>query len=816
MKAGRLLCCAIWLFLVAVRGSSFAQTLNLPPRPANAPTGSQFANIILNLSQTDRENWVLNQVAIGNIPNWMRNLVPVTINQTINGTPHTLTYYAAPDYLAIGSDQDYFLEPTTPILAQRIATLLNCTLPTRLMVNQIWTNSPVKLTPYTIAPTNNNNSTVPVFILQDTNVMAQRNAVTNIHPLGALVSGDKKDIVISTLIYTNLSTNAPKPVVIYGWIQPNGVPIQGEVNVHAESYMDYSHGVRLVQMAVNIDGVTNTVTNILTDPVLWSLLSDETSGVISKPYYTIDNTLAPTFITQPFSQTVKLGANVVFSSSIVGDVPLTYKWQFNGVNIPNATNATLSLTNLQGTNSGLYTVVITNIYGSATNIPAMLQVNTNAFPLLFSDSLDTDTSSNWNFFAGSNNNVPDYTTNWAFNYGVIPYTFNGKTFLIPPAPNSTGGSTLGVKFTVNDSNGVDAAVNIYPKGQSFSGNFALKFDMWLNHPGGALGVGGSGTTEYAICGINHLGTEINWDATNSPPSTDGIWFGVDGDGGAQNDYLAFVGNLSGMQTQLTGAASGLVSSNHTNPTYEALFPTTRFETIGVPGKNWVAGEIDQTNGVITWKMNGTIIAQRSNSSAFTSGDVMLGYMDIFPSIASPLADAYLIFDNVRVEDWSSAPLQPPVIDSLPPNQTVNAGENAPFRVFPTGATPLFYQWQFNGTNIPGATTNLLFLTNVLPVNAGSYTVVVSNIVGSATSAPEQLTVNMLPAKFGHVALLPNGNIQITFNGSPGTKYTIEGSTNLVTWFPIVTLLDNTTNPVTIIDTNASQNMNRFYRSQVSP
>src|SRR5262249_49503455 len=143
-------------------------------------------------------NWVLNQVSIGNIPSWMRTLVPVTVNQTISGTPHSLTYYVAPDYLAIGSDQDYFLEPTTPILAQRIANLLNCTLPTRLMLNQIWTNSPVQLTASTVTPTNNNNSTVPVFILQDTNVMAKRNAVTNTYPLGTLVSGDKKDEIIST------------------------------------------------------------------------------------------------------------------------------------------------------------------------------------------------------------------------------------------------------------------------------------------------------------------------------------------------------------------------------------------------------------------------------------------------------------------------------------------------------------------------------------------------------------------------------------------------------------------------------------------
>ncbi len=803
----------VGLLLLCVDAGALAQTLNLPPRPANAPTGSQFANIILNLSQNDRENWVLDQITIGNIPGWMRTLVPVTVNQTINSVPHTLTYYAAPDYLAIGSDQDYFLEPTTPILAQRIANLLNCTLPTRLMVNQIWTNSPVKLTPFTVAPTNNNNATVQVFLLQDTNVMAGRNTVTNTHPLGALVSGDKKDEIISPEIYGSFQNGVTTPVVIYGWIQPNGVAIQPEFNGHSESYMDYSHGIRMIQMSVLLDGTNNTVTNVLADATLWPLLSDE-GGPIPKPYYTIDNTLAPVIITQPYSQSMKPGATVVFSPSIIGDVPFTYKWQFNSTAIAGATNATLTLTNVQGTNSGLYTIVITNIYGSATSIPAMLQVNTNVFPLLFSDALDTDTSANWNFFAGSNDNVPDYTTNWAYNYGAIPYTFNGVTYVIPPAPNSANGSTIGVKFTVNDSNGVDAAVNIYPKGRSFSGNFALKFDMWLNHPGGALGSGGSGTTEYAICGIDHTGTEINWDATNSPPSTDGLWFGVDGDGGALSDYIVFAGNPAGIQTQLTVAASGLVSSNHTNPTYEALFPATRCETIGVPGKCWIAGEIDQTNGTIIWKMNGTVIAQRANTSSFISGDVMLGYMDIFPSIASPLADAYLIYDNVRVEDWSSAPLQSPAFSS-PPNETVNAGTTAAFRVLATGATPLTYQWYFNGASISSATTSSIALTNATPANAGSYVVVVSNMVGSAASIPAQLTVNVLRASFGPVTRLANGNVQLTFNGSPGTKYTVQGSTNLVTWFPITTVMD-TNNPVTVVDTNATQFQRLFYRSQISP
>ena len=190
-----------------------------------------------------------------------------------------------------------------------------------------------------------------------------------------------------------------------------------------------------------------------------------------------------------------------------------------------------------------------------------------------------------------------------------------------------------------------------------------------------------------------------------------------------------------METLLaTGSASGIATTDNTNGIYPALFPTNRFETIGAPGKNWVAGEINQTNGVVTWKLDGTIIAQRANGSSFTSGDVMLGYMDVFTSIASPTNDAYVIFDNMRVEDWSSAPLQTATITSQPTNLVVYIGGNATFGVTAGGSSPFTYQWSCNGTNIAGATNNSLSLTNVQPSKAGSYAVVVSNAVGAVTNS----------------------------------------------------------------------------------
>src|SRR5208337_1167905 len=70
--------------------------------------------------------------------------------------------------------------------------------------------------------------------------------------------------------------------------------------------------------------------------------------------------------------------------------------------------------------------------------------------------------------------------------------------------------------------------------------------------------------------------------------------------------------------------------------------------------------------------------------------------------------------------------------------------NVSFGVTASGTQPLAYQWQFNGADIGGATGTSLLLTNAQPTNSGSYTVVVTNVAGSVTSAVASLTVLVPP------------------------------------------------------------------------
>jgi hypothetical protein len=83
----------------------------------------------------------------------------------------------------------------------------------------------------------------------------------------------------------------------------------------------------------------------------------------------------PTIITQPVSQTNFVGTTASFSITAVGTPPLIYQWNVNGTNIASATNATLTLTNVQLTQAGNYAVLVTNAYGSVISSNAVLTVN---------------------------------------------------------------------------------------------------------------------------------------------------------------------------------------------------------------------------------------------------------------------------------------------------------------------------------------------------------------------------------------------------------------------------------------------------------
>ncbi len=246
--------------------------------------------------------------------------------------------------------------------------------------------------------------------------------------------------------------------------------------------------------------------------------------------------------------------------------------------------------------------------------------------VLYEDDFDDGNSAAaWNVYASS----ADYTVDFAFDYSSRG---------IPPAPNSDGGSTIGLHFTVNnnDGSGDEEAVSAYPMNLVFAGDYALRFDMWLNYNGGSGG--GTGSTEFMTAGINHAGDRVNW-YDNS--ASDGYYFAVDGEGGAGRDYRGFDGADEYTDTTVYKAGS----QDSAESFYQYLF--SQFETPGSPGKQWVEVDLRQVEGMIEWRLDGVLIAVIDDARVH-EGNIMLGYMDPYASIANPAQDNFVIYDNLRV------------------------------------------------------------------------------------------------------------------------------------------------------------------------
>jgi hypothetical protein len=135
-----------------------------------------------------------------------------------------------------------------------------------------------------------------------------------------------------------------------------------------------------------------------------------------------------------------------------------------------------------------------------------------------------------------------------------------------------------------------------------------------------------------------------------------------------------------------------------------------------------------------WQLNGVNVAgattsslSRANAQQAVAGNYRVVVTNLSGAITSSIASLTII-DTA------------PIITVQPLNKSTNAGLNVTFTVATTGLDPRSYQWQFNGTNLAGATTTSLVKNNVQAANAGPYDVVITNALGAVTSSIVSLTV----------------------------------------------------------------------------
>jgi hypothetical protein len=246
---------------------------HIPARPAQAPTGSEFVRSVEGLSDDARETAVRDQFLAGNVPGFLRRLRPVVVGLEREGVSAQVTACVAPDYLAIGSDHDYVLMPMRLETALAVANRYGFTLPTRRLVDAIYSQAAVHLTPQPL-PAGESMRSTDYYRRHNHLIRRQRDATGPFDPV--LTAGHKKDLVLTNRLWSHLER-----VAIYGWHRATGKPIQPLSTVHGWRYADYSHGVRLVSTFVLMNGHRESIYNVLGNSQSAALLSDE--GVMKVP-----------------------------------------------------------------------------------------------------------------------------------------------------------------------------------------------------------------------------------------------------------------------------------------------------------------------------------------------------------------------------------------------------------------------------------------------------------------------------------------------------------------------------------------------------
>jgi hypothetical protein len=303
---------------------------------------------------------------------------------------------------------------------------------------------------------------------------------------------------------------------------------------------------------------------------------------------------------------------------------------------------------------------------------------------LYTEDFDTDHSANWllkaneGFGQSPSDGVgePDATADFFFDYSDVG---------IPSAPNSTGGTTRGMKIQANLIAGIFGAASASPVGQSFTGDYKVKFDMWGNYVGDpTLGLtpGGVGQSMMVTSGIMVDGV-----TGVAPGVLEGVWFAAMVDGGSTADFRAYskereisyqlpidAAVLDEVGQPIDGHATyhgGVVNRNSSQQFYMDNFggvsaPAAQVSEypqqlgttpLGSVGMEWHAVEIAKIGNLVTWTMDGVLLITVDMTN-FVSTDlpdgnnIFFGHSDINAgSSAEPSRFdlQFALFDNIVVE-----------------------------------------------------------------------------------------------------------------------------------------------------------------------
>lgn len=464
-------------------------------------------------------------------------------------------------------------------------------------------------------------------------------------------------------------------------------------------YQWYKDGVALSGKTSATLSLTQTTTSAAGD---YTVVVTNAYGAVTSSVASVIIVAGPPVIyTQPVSfTTLYASISTSFFVSTGGSQPQYFQWYFNGTALSGKTSTNLLFSSLQTSQSGDYTVVISNSYGSVTSSISTLVV------------------------------VPLPTSAYA-------------TAVLADAPiayyrlDETNGSSVATDY-IGNNNGYYTNVNLEQKGYSFADT----------NTAGLFGQ----TNSSLIGGI----TTIDFGGATSQPFSLEAWV----KGPPQNCDCGIITKGYGSGGEQFNIDNGASSHAFRFFVRNSAGSVTAVNTTVIPDNTWhhLVGVYDPDQGLLSFYVDGILFGD----STFTAAGILSTTHPV--SIGCRRSGTSSVYDyqwNGFIDDvafyktaltaeqvWAhysarfTSDTQPPVIAIQPVSVTNFLSIPATFLVDAQGSGTLTYQWYFNNTSIDGSNSPSLTV-NTTSATAGNYYVVVTGDYGSVTSSIVTLTA--LPA-----------------------------------------------------------------------
>jgi hypothetical protein len=588
--------------------------------------------------------------------------------------------------------------------------------------------------------------------------------------------------------------------------------------------------------------------------------------------WVVDNTTnSPVIATQPQSQIVASGNSAIFTVTALGPRPLAYLWSFKGTNVAGATNASFTLTNVQGSQAGNYAVLVTNAFGSVLSSNAVLTVVASSPTIQAQPTNQTvivnDTAT---FNVTATGSLP-LSYQWNFNGTNLDGATNASLTLTNVQFSQAGNYAVQVTNAFGSTSSSNAVLGV-----------AVLSPAILAQPIKRIANQGE-TAIFSVTAIGSLPLSYQWNlsGTNLVGATNALLT-------LTNVQFCQAGNYT---VQVTNAFGSIVSSNAVL-TVNALVPVV----IYVAEEQLLRVSLIYSDGSIHPFVNnlGLIYGLAADKVgnlyvANTSGDVIYkitptGKASVYASGSALGAPHDMAFDNSGLLLYSPGSANG-TISQISPNGNItlfasgiswpsalafdangnlyvaNGTGNNIVKITPSGMATIFasgsslnFPWglafdqdgnlfvaNYNGNTVSKVTPDgavSLFATGLnrptgLAFDRNGYLYVCNGISGSgfvskidpygavttfATGLNLPTAIVIQPASnfpamtLNTFSLSASNGVQFQVAGVPGFNYAVQTSTNLIDWVPLLT----NSSPFIFTDANATNSPQQFYRTLYVP